>query len=206
MSSPPDLYLQHIDVRANPKVEMSFMTPTFHRKIYHYAVMTDQKGEWIQFGITPLVNVRNISADSITNGTEAVDILDDAVNQEVIELEEEAAQNIDLTSPNANRQMDSEEIEEEANRMMDGNGEDATLTSDPREGMDTEYEAETQQFPLDPPGNATRFTIQSGSGILYEILIIRSEAVFGLPRYQVFDPPARVPCPRQKRIIIVELY
>ena len=198
------IYLQSIDVRADTKVEMSAMTPVFHRKIYCYAVMTDQNGEWIQFGITPMSNVRNISADTVTNGTAAIDRIDDGVQAETVLLEEEEAQNIDMTTPNADRLKDEEQIEEEAALEMEENAEDTTFTGDPREGMDTEVDAETQTFGLDAPGNATRFTIESGTGITYEVLVIRGEAIFGLPKYQVFSPPAPRPCPKQKRIIIVE--
>jgi len=67
--------------------------------------------------------------------------------------------------------------------------------------MGNSIEAETQSFALSEPGTGTKFIIKSGSAINYEVLIIRSEEVFGVPKYQIFEPPEPVPCPKQKRIL-----
>ena len=165
--------------------------------------MTDQNGEWIQFGISPMTNVRNISADTITNGSVPVDALDESIQQELLDMADDAKDSVDM-GPNVNRLKDPEEIDVMAEEMVQGNGEDISLSEDDREGMDTDMAAETQEFPLGGPGHATRFTIESGSGIVYDILVFRSLAIFGLPQYQVFNPPPPAPCPKQKRIIIVE--
>ena len=165
--------------------------------------MTDQNGEWIQFGISPMTNVRNISADTITNGSVPVDALDESIQQELLDMADDAKDSVDM-GPNVNRLKDPEEIDVMAEEMVQRNGEDISLSEDDREGMDTDMAAETQEFPLGGPGHATRFTIESGSGIVYDILVFRSLAIFGLPQYQVFNPPPPAPFPKQKRIIIVE--
>eukprot|EP01083_Nonionella_stella_P281472 957704_1 len=193
----PVLYLESVDVRAASDVEMSEMTPQFHRKIYSYAVMVAQNCETIEFGITPLDNVIKINAKSITNGSAEINTITDAENEELVE--NEASDNtIDMSINNVNVLKSDEEIEEEFEARADENEE----VQDERLGMDNSIAAETQSFDLDAPGLATEFTIESGSNIRYQILVIRAEEEFGVPKYQMFDPPAPVPCPKQKRIVI----
>ena len=196
-------YLDDIDVRAASNIEMSEVTPQFHRKIYSYAVMVEEKCETVEFGITPMDNVRNIDADSIINGTVKVDKITDQDNEELLE-EEEAENFVDIRTNNDNVLKSDEEIEEEVDAMIDDQDDQDEQGLDQRLGMDNEYSAETQSFDLDPPGTATRFTIESGTNIEYQVLVIRSEEVFGIPKYQVFHPPEPEPCPKQKRIIIVK--
>lgn len=196
------IYLEDLDVRAAANIEMSGITPQFHRKIYSYAVMVSKQCEIIEFGITPMDNVRNISADTIVNGSVQVNRITDEDNDELLK-QEQSANNIDISVRNENVLKSDEEIEEEVNAMIDDENQKNQQGMDPRLGMDNLYGAETQSFSLDPPGTSTRFTIESGSSIKYQVLVIRAEEIFGIPKYQIFNPQELPPCPKQKRIFIV---
>ena len=93
--------MEDIDVRAASNIEMSGVTPQFHRKIYSYAVMVSKNCESIEFGITPMDTVKNISADSIINGTVRVDRITDEDNEELLETEQ-STNIIDTTERNLN--------------------------------------------------------------------------------------------------------
>eukprot|EP01084_Bolivina_argentea_P022413 41658_1 len=197
----PFIYLENIDVRAAANVEMSEMTPTFHRKIYSYSIMVSPNCESIEFGITPINNVRNIIANSIKNRSVNVDKITDKDNQELIDGEY-SSDTIDMTINNDNLLKSKEQIDEEIDEMIDENNNDIEQFGDERIGMDNFINAETQSFNLNAPGTATKFIIESGANIKYEILVIRREDTFGIPKYQTFHGQEPEPCPKQKRIII----
>jgi len=196
----PFVYLRAVDVRAADTVEMSELTPDFHRKIYSYAVMVEQSCDEVQFGIAPMENVRSITADSMNDTAVSVDRMTATDDEEMLDAEK-AARNVDLSAANDDLEKTQTQIDEEAAAETAGGDREAN-EGDERLGMDNELDPMTQTFPLNAPGNATRFTIASGLGVTYEVLVIRGEEVFGLPKYQRFAPAVPEPCPKQKRITI----
>lgn len=69
----PFQYLSKMEVIAED-VDMSDLTPSFHAKIFSYAIMVDETCEDLRFAITPISKVTKIESPYILNGSDTLDI------------------------------------------------------------------------------------------------------------------------------------